>query len=206
MAWAVFRSDSTSLLASNPGAFSQGSLTASRLPTNLQIDVEGRPYFGQEGARVTIVEFIDYGCPFCGGHAPETIPQLRREYEDTIRYVVFNFPISRLHPYAQQAAEAAECAYDQGKYWEYHDIFFQNQAAQGEESLKIYAVDLGLDIDVFNACLDSGAKTQVVLSDVQDGLSFGVSATPTFFVNGQIIVGALQFDGFQELIDEALGK
>ena len=205
VAWAVFRSDSTSPQASNPSAIQQ-SLAASQQPTDVQIDLEGRPYFGPEDAPVTIVEFIDFGCPFCGRHSRETIPQLRGEYEATIKYVIFNFPISRLHPYAQQAAEAAECAYDQGKYWEYHDILFQNQAAQAEESLRMYAEDLGLDSDVFNACLDSGAKTQLVLDHVRDGQSYGVSATPTFFINGRILVGALPFSSFQTLIDEALGR
>ena len=206
VAWGLYRSETTSLQAANTSAFSQGPLAASQQPTDVQIDLEGRPYLGPEDAPVTIVEFIDYGCPFCGQHARETIPQLLGEYEGNIKYVIFNFPISRLHPYAQQAAEAAECVNDQGKFWEYHDILFQNQSAQGEESLRLYAEDTGLDMDVFNVCLDSGAKTQLVLDDVQDGQGYGVSATPTFFINGQILVGALPFSSFQTLIDAELNR
>ena len=106
----------------------------------------------------------------------------------------------------RQAAEAAEWAYDQDNFWEYHDIIFQNQADQEAESLKKYAGDTGLDIDVFSTCLDSGAKTQLVLDNVRDGEGYGVNATPTFFINGQMLVGALPLNSFQTLIDDALSK
>ncbi len=169
-------------------------------------ELEGRPSLGPEDARVTIVEFTDYECPFCGRHFRETMPQLINEYEDTIKYVVLNFPISRIHPFAQQTGEAAECAHDQGKFWEYHDMVFQNQAALDVENLKLYAEQVGLDTVAFGTCLDSGAKTQLVLDDVQDALSYGVSGTPTFFINGQMMVGAQPFSSFQTLIDDALEK
>ena len=148
VAWGLFRSETTSLQASNQSAVSQDPLAASQLSTVVDIDVEGRPYFGPEDAPVTIVEFVDYECPFYGRHARETISQLRREYEGSIKYVIFNFPISRIHPFADQAAEAAECAHDQGKFWEYHDLLFQNQRALDVASLKLHAQNIGLDAGV----------------------------------------------------------
>ena len=206
VAWGLFRSESTSLQASIPSAVSQDPLTALQQPTVVDIEVAGRPYFGPEDAPVTIVEFIDYECPFCGRHARETIPQLRQEYEDAIKYVIFNFPISRLHPFAHQAGEAAECAHDQGKFWEYPDLLFQNQQALDLESLKLYAENIGLDTTDFSTCLDSDAKAQRVIDDVQAAQSYGVRATPTFFINGRRLVGALPFSSFEMLIDAELNR
>ena len=120
--------------------------------------------------------------------------------------MIFNFPISRIHPFAHEAGEAAECARDQGKFWEYHDLLFQNQRGLDLESLKLYADNIGLDADVFSTCLDSDAKAQLVLDDVQTGQSYGVRATPTFFINGRILVGALPFSSFQTLIDAELNR
>ena len=200
-AWVLLPSSTGS-----PQVATQSTFQPEQQPPIVQVDIEGRPYLGPEDAPVTIVEFTDYECPFCGRHFRETLPQLFQEYEGTIKYVVLNFPISRIHPFAQQAGEAAECAYDQGKFWEYHDTLFQNQDALDVESLKRYAGDIGLNIDVFSACLDSGATAQRVLDDVQDGLSYGVNATPYFFINGQVLVGAQPFNSFQTLIDAALSR
>ena len=171
----------------------------------VQVSVEGRPFIGPEDAPVTIVEFSDYQCPFCGRHFQQTLPQLLREYEGKVKYVLINYPIASLHPFAQKAGEAAECAFDQGKFWEYHDALFTNQQSLGVDSLKRYASDLGLNAATFNTCLDSGAKTAQVLKDFQDGQSYGVTGTPTFFINGQRLVGARPFDSFKSIIDAALG-
>ena len=198
VAWFIFGSRTAAPQVSNQSAI--------QVASNFELDLEGRPYRGPEDAQVTIVEFADYECPFCGSHFRETLPQLLGEYEGRIKYVVLNFPISRIHPFAQQAGEAAECAHDQGRFWEYHDMLFQNQEALDVESLKLYAAEVGLNTEAFNTCLDSGDKTQLVLDDIQDGLSYGVSGTPTFFINGQILVGAWPFDRFQTLIDAALSE
>ena len=201
VAWTLFHDATPSSQVST-----QSPLQQAQRPSVVQIDIEGRPFIGPEDAPVTMVEFTDYECPFCGRHFRETMPELRREYEDVLKYVVLNFPISGIHRFAQQASEAAECAYDQGRFWEYHDLLFQNQGALDVESLKEHARDIDLDTDAFSTCLDSGAKAQLVLDDVQDGLSYGVSGTPTFFINGQILVGAQPFDSFQSLIDAALSR
>lgn len=172
----------------------------------LQISVEGRPYLGPEEASVTIVEFTDYQCPFCSRHFRETFGQLIQEYEGRVKYVVRNYPIATIHPFAQKAAEAAECAYDQDKFWEYHDLLFENQQSLDTESLKAYAAELDLETGSFDTCLDSDAKAQLVLQDFQDGQSYGVTGTPTFFINGQRLVGAQPFASFKTVIDAAINR
>jgi protein-disulfide isomerase len=126
-----------------------------------------------------------------------------------------DFPLINIHQYAQKAAEASECADDQGKFWEYHDLLFANQAALDVDSLKGYAADLGLDTDTFNDCLDGGKQTAEVEKDAQDAQSYGAGGTPAFFVNGQLVSGAKPFEdypdqsgtmqpGFKSIIDAAL--
>jgi protein-disulfide isomerase len=118
--------------------------------------------------------------------------------------VVRDFPLSSIHPFAQKASEATECADDQDKYWEYHDRIFENQAAMTVEDLKGYAQEMGLDTGEFDECLDSGKYEQEVLQDMQDGRAAGVSGTPAFFINGQLVSGAQPFTVFQQVIDELL--
>ena len=187
-------------------AFSATTPVTPQQPTIVEIDTVGRPFLGPEDAPITLVEFTDYECPFCGRHFRDTAPRILSQYDGRIKYVVLNFPLSTIHPGAQKAAEAAECAHDQGKFWEYHDMLFRNQAALDGASLNRYAADIGLDTVAFSTCLDSGAKRQQVLSDFQLGQSVGVSGTPMFFVNGQPLLGARPFSSFQRMIDAALGQ
>ena len=189
-----------------PTTVGQASNAIARQPNLVQIPVAGRPFSGPEDAPVTLVEFSDYQCPFCARHFQQTLPQLLSNYDGKIKYVVFNFPISTIHPLAQKASEAAECAYDQGKFWEYHDLLFNNQQALDTASLKGYATTLGLNNDNFNNCLDSGEKTQQVLSDFQTGQNAGVRGTPTFFINGRQLVGAQPLASFTNIIDAALAQ
>ena len=203
VAWALRTSDTVQ--ETTASATAQQPTAQPVVPSGVRVSIEGRPFIGPEDAPVTIVEFSDYQCAFCGRHFRQTLPQLLREYEGKLKYVLLNYPISSIHPFAQKAGEAAECAFDQGKFWEYHDTLFQNQRALGVDSLKQYAVDLGLNTTEFDTCLDSGAKTALVLGDFQDGQSFGVTGTPTFFINGQPLVGARPFDSFKRIIDAALG-
>jgi peptidylprolyl isomerase len=126
-----------------------------------------------------------------------------------------DLPLTSIHQYAQKAAEASECADDQGKFWEYHDLLFANQSAIDVDSLKAYAVRLGLDTASFNNCLDSGKQTSEVQKDAQDAQSYGAGGTPAFFINGRFVSGAIPFDdyqdssgatqpGFKSIIDAAL--
>lgn len=198
-----FLLDSSSTPQAAPAsATTEGSATQS--PALVNVDITGRPFLGPEDAEVTIAEFTDYQCPFCARHFRETMPQLLDQYEGKIKYVVFNFPIASIHPDATKAAEAAECAHAQGKFWEYHDLLFENQQALGIANLKSYALDAGLETSSFEACLDSGSQEEQVLKDFRAGRSYGVNGTPTFFLNGRAVVGFQPFSGFAALVQAAL--
>ena len=175
----------------------------SELPVST-VSTEGRPSLGPADAPVTVVEFSDYQCPYCRRFFEETYHDLLERYEGRLRYVLRNFPIRNLHPLAHEAAEAAECAHDQGRFWEYHDLLFARSPALGAPSLEAYAAQLGLDAEAFATCLSSGRKADVVDGDVQDGIRYGVAATPTFFINGRIVVGALSLERFSTYVDAAL--
>ena len=191
-----------SIAGSSPEARRRAAVSPPATVEAGDVSTEGRPQRGADDAPITIVEFTDYECPFCGRFIRETYPALMSDYGDRIRYVVRNFPLSSIHPNARKAAEAAECAFDQGRFWEYHDALFEHQDALDVPSLKVYAEDLGLDVEAFSTCLDSGAKRAVVSADHSDALALGVSATPTFFVNGRSLVGAHGLDVFETLFAE----
>jgi len=161
------------------------------------------PFWGPADAPVTIIEFSDFQCPYCGRFIAQTYPQIKQQYEGKVRFVFRDFPLSG-HENAQKAAEAAGCASEQGKFWEYHDILFANQQALDVTSLKSYAGQLGLDTAAFNQCLDSGTRAQETQKDYQDGISYGVTGTPAFIVDGLLMIGAQPFANFQTAIDAAL--
>ncbi len=156
------------------------------------------------GGKVLVVEeYSDFQCPFCGKFFKETLPKIREAYGDQVEFVYKHFPLS-FHQYAQKAAEASECARDQGKFWEYHDILFENPNALDVSSLKKYAADLGLDAAAFNECLDQDKKKDLVLKDMAEGQQRGVTGTPAFFIGGQKISGAQPFEVFKNAIESAM--
>jgi protein-disulfide isomerase len=162
------------------------------------------PSKGPATAQVTIVEFSDFECPFCG-RAEETVKRVMKEYDGKVRLVYRDFPLP-MHPQAQKAAEAAQCAGDQGKYWEMHEKLFANQTALEPPRLKGYAKDLQLDQGKFDRCLDSGEKAKVVDDNRKAGEKVGVTGTPAFFVNGYQLTGAQPFEEFKTLIDQELAR
>ncbi|MFL5349583.1 MAG: DsbA family protein [Hyalangium sp.] len=168
-----------------------------------QVEATG-PSKGPEGAPVTIVEFSDFQCPFCG-KARTTVDEVVKSYGDKVRLVFRHFPLS-FHENAPKAAEAAACAQDQGKFWEMHDKLFSNQQALKVDDLKKYAADLGLDAARFNECLDSGKKAEQIKKDQAAGEKAGVSGTPAFFINGVALSGAVPADDFKAIIDSELKK
>jgi len=172
---------------------------------NVDVDITGSPVKGDKNAPVTIVEFSDFECPFCGRYFTNTYSSIVENYIDTgkVKYVFKHFPLN-FHASAQKASEAAECAGDQEKFWEYHDVLFANQQALSVSNLKQYASDLSLDTDDFNSCLDSGKYAAKVKQDLADGQAAGVSGTPSFFVNGQKLVGAQPYSAFEQAIEAAL--
>jgi protein-disulfide isomerase len=173
-------------------------------PIRLEISADDDPFKGPANAPVTIVAFSDYQCPYCS-RVEETTSQLVKQYGDKIRIVFRDFPLE-FHPNAQKAAEAANCAGAQGKYWEMHDALFANQQALDRDSLEKYAKSLKLEMKPFKQCLDSDQFAEEVKRDARDGSLHGVRGTPTFFVNGVILPGALPLADFQEAIDRELER
>ena len=185
-----------------------------------KISIADRPARGNETARIVIVEFSDYQCPFCARFFRETLPQLDQTYIKTgkIKYVYNNVPLDQLHPSAFKAAEAAECAGDQGKFWEMHDKIFANQRSLSPSDLTTRAKEIGLDMTLFSQCLDSGKNTSSVRAGLTLAENFGVDGTPTFVIalvdprNPKdtllkvlgIIPGAQPFAVFKSVLDKAL--
>jgi protein-disulfide isomerase len=162
------------------------------------------PVKGPASAPITIVEFSDYQCPFCARVNP-TLDQVRQTYGDKVKIVFKDFPLPN-HPQAPKAAEAGHCAGEQGKYWELHDRMFANQQALQPAQLKEYATAVGLDMNAFNQCLDSGKHAGRVVENMKSGEALGVGSTPTLYVNGRPIVGAQSFEYFKSVIDEELAR
>ncbi len=160
---------------------------------------------GDADAPVTIVEFSEFECPFCAKYYRETLSKIREEYVETgkVKIIFRDFPLS-FHQNAQKAAEAAECAGEQDKYYEMHDKLFEDGVKGGVDSFKEYAKELGLDTEAFNECLDSDAMAEEVKKDMKDGAAVGVTGTPAFFVNGVMVSGAQPFANFKAVIDAAL--
>lgn len=180
------------------------------------VSIDDDPILGDANAKVTIVEFSDYQCEFCRIFWKNTFPQLRQHYIDTgkVRLVYRDFPQS-VHPEATIAAIAAECAADQGKYWEYHDKVFSEQDRRGKErevvrfranDLKRWAAEIGLEATEFNRCLDLSKHKREVAADRSAGADAGVNGTPAFFINGRPLIGAHPFATFQRIIEEELRK
>ena len=159
------------------------------------------PYLGAADAPIVMVEFSDFQCPFCGKFESETFGQIKKNFIDTglVKFVYRDFPLS-FHQYAQKAAEAAGCAQEQGKYWEYHDTLFAHQDALDVDSLKKYAADLGLDVAQFNDCLDTDKYASEIAADEAAGTANGISGTPGFIINGKTISGAQPYDQFEQAI------
>lgn len=183
----------------------------SEQPETFSVSFDDDAVKGNPNAPVTIVEFSDFQCSFCARFFMQTLPQIRSEYIDTgkVKLIYRDFPLNSLHPQATPAALAAECAKEQDKFWEMHDLIFQNQGSLSDASYKQWASDLGLDTTQFNDCLDSGKYAEEVSKDLQDGVSAGVGGTPSFFVcraedDCEFIRGAQQFNVFKQVIDAAL--
>ncbi len=183
---------------------------------DVAVGVGNLPVQGDESARVTLIEFSDYQCPFCRRHVDNTVPRLAKEYIETgkLRYAFRDFPIQSLHPRAFTAHVAARCAGDQGQYWAMHDRIFTNPRAVAPEQLAGHAEALGLDAAAFRACLADEKYAEQVRADMAAGRRLGVSGTPTFFLgvtdsDGKLkkakrIRGAQPYNVFKEEIDKLL--
>jgi protein-disulfide isomerase len=224
--------------------FNQGSDSAGAAPVNVpsgaqpspgatqqqptkqekqDIDVDDDPFLGPKDAKVVVVEFSDFECPYCGaamGTHEELVQRFKSQDPDweaavpkmkelakqgKIKFVYRDFPLS-FHPQAKSAAEASECADEQGKFWVYHDALFENQDMLSNELYLELAEQLGLDVNKFKTCVETGKYGQEVQADVSYGAKVGVSGTPTFFVNGVKVTGAQPYSVFKQIIDAELSK
>lgn len=186
----------------------QPAIQPTEVPTRLDnVATDGDPQKGPEDAKVVIVEFSDFQCPYCKRFRDTTLDALLEKYADNVRFVYRDYPLpASMHPEAQNAAEAAECANEQGKFWEMHDLLYANQVTLGEAAYKDFAKQLGLDTQKFDECLSSHKYADEVAADQKDGESYGVTGTPTFFINGWRLVGAQPTSEFEKLIDQELGN
>ena len=172
---------------------------------SIDVSIDDDPAIGT--GKVNVVEFSDFECPFCA-RAVQRLEEIRQKYGDKVKIVYRDFPLESIHPHAFRAAEAAGCAFEQGKFWEYHNWLFSNQAkfGEGDKTFLAAAKELKLNDDQFKQCLSSGKRAAEIRKDIEDGTKYGVNSTPTFFVNGKAIRGALPLENFSELIDEELAK
>jgi protein-disulfide isomerase/predicted transcriptional regulator len=175
-------------------------------PYRVPLNNEGAPSMGPTNAPVTLVEFSDFDCPFCGRFHP-TLKQLSEKYGDQLRIVYRQYPILSLHPNAFKAAEASLCANDQGKFWQMHDVMFQEQGRLSVKELKEKADRIGLGKKDFDQCLDSGRHTERVQEDMKEASRVGVTGTPALFVNGVFVEGgAVSLETVSRAIDQELAR
>jgi protein-disulfide isomerase len=174
-------------------------------PLRTDIATAGYPTKGAAKAPVTIVEFADFECPYCGGLYP-TLKQVERAYPDKVRFVFRQFPLVNMHPNAQKSAEAALCANEQQKFWEFHDSLYGNQSELGVPALKQRAVTMRLNTATFNTCLDSGKHAETVRKDQEDARKSGVTSTPTMFINGRLLGGNQPLAVIREIIEDELKR
>ncbi|MBX4212300.1 DsbA family protein [Candidatus Pacearchaeota archaeon] len=177
----------------------------------VDVNIGDSPTKGSKDAKVVLVEFTDYQCPFCGRHFTDTYPQIIKDYVDTgkVLYVLKDFPLTQLHPEAQKAAEAARCVRDQKGdtgYFQMHDKMFSNQATLSVDNEKKWAREVGVDGAQFDSCLDSGKHTKDVQDEEAYGQTLGITGTPTSFVNGIMVEGAQPYSVFKQTIDAALAQ
>jgi len=164
----------------------------------------GAPSYGPNNAKVTIVEFSDFQCPACAGAVP-IIKKIKKAYPKDVKVIYKNYPLS-FHKQAKTAGVAAMCLYEQkkDKFWDFHSMLFSNQRKLSVADLKTYGKTYGLDQAKYEKCIDDKKFEKYVEQDITDGKNIGVFSTPTFFVNGKIVTGALPFEQFQEIIEEEL--
>lgn len=169
----------------------------------LDVLIDRAPSKGAENAPVKIVKFEDFECPFCKTVQP-TISELLKKYAGRVRVVHKDLPLEEIHPQAQLAAQAARCAADQGKFWQYHDMLYSHAPKLGPAELKGYAKEVGIETTSFAQCLASGKHKGAVQQDLAEGAKLGLTGTPAFFINGRELIGAQPIEAFTAIIDDEL--
>jgi protein-disulfide isomerase len=173
-------------------------------PPYLNVGIAGGAMRGDANAAVTVIEFTDFQCSACGAMYP-IVEDVLKSYGNRVRFVIRNFPLTRVHENAFRAAQAAEAAKAQGKFWEYIDIMFRNQTALDNDSLRKYATQVGLDRKRFDAELEAGKYDATIRRDIEEGEVFGIESTPTFFINGALLT-EYSAEGVRKAIDKAFTR
>ena len=170
----------------------------------VNVEIGKAPVWGNDKAPVTVVEFSDFQCPFCSRGA-DTVTEIKKKYGNKVKVAFKHFPLP-MHREARPASEASMCVNEQStdKFWKYHDLLFKNQDKLDKANLEKYAKDVGADVKKFNDCVNANKYKELVQNDLEYGDKIGVKSTPTFFVNGQIVSGAVPIESFSEIIDEEL--
>lgn len=181
-----------------------GQSAASQAITRLDVSPDDDPALGPPGAPVAMIEFGDFRCPYCTKFHRETFRPLMAMYPDSLRFVYRDFPV--LGPESVDAAMAADCAGEQGRYWEFHDRLFSGGLELGRATYLGYAEEVGLDVASVADCINSGRYRDEVLADARDAAALGVTGTPTFFINGLPLVGAQPLSAFVQLVDQELSR
>ena len=171
----------------------------------VEVSTNGAPSKGPVKAPVTIVKFEDFHCPFCKKVQP-TLAQVLSKYGEKVRLVHRDFPIDGIHPAARKAHEAARCANEQGKFWQYHDVLYANAPKADATDLSSYAEQVGLDVPAFEKCVASGEFRDVVQKDIEEGTRLGVNGPPAFFINGRLLSGAEPIERFAAIIDDEISR
>jgi protein-disulfide isomerase len=189
---------------------------AAQMPQKLTVKGDAIYKLGKNDAPLTMVEFTDFQCPFCGRFEATTFPEIKKNYIDTgkLRLILRDLPLSDLHPYALKAAQSVHCAGDQGKFWEMKDLVFKNQSRLDVDSLAGYARDISLNVDTYKSCMADGKHLKEIGDETKYAISLGITGTPTFIlgkttgdtVEGRVIVGAQPYAVFEAAINEILGK
>jgi protein-disulfide isomerase len=172
-------------------------------PPRVQVGVDPSRVRGNPKAKVIIVEFSDFQCPYCG-QVEATLKDVLAKHEGTVALAFRDMPLTQIHPQAQLAAEGARCALEQGKFWEYHDLLFSDQTGLDKNGLLAKAEKLQLDEKRFETCLSSGKYKDQIQQDSQDGMRVGITGTPGFFINGIFMSGAQPESAFEKIIQEQL--
>ncbi len=182
---------------------SQANIRILLAPPAVNVEVRNAYIRGSKDAPVVLVEFADYECPYCQRVHPD-LQKLQKEYGSKLAFIFADMPLP-MHKYAQKAAEAARCAGEQGKYWEYHDALFASHKLD-VAALKERANSLALDRANFDRCLDSGAETAAVKQDADEAFRLGLTGTPSFFINGHFLSGAMEYSALKEMVEQQLAS
>jgi len=178
-------------------------LSQSRVPALSAARLASDPSLGSPSAKVTIIEYGDFGCPTCRGwEQAGVLKQIVATYGDQVHFVWRDYPI--ITAQSPQAAQAGQCAFDQGKFWQYHDLLYAKAPALSVNDLKSYAAQIGLNTTQFNQCLDSGQDKAKVNQSMAEARGYGFIGTPSFIVNGQKVIGPASFNQFKSVIDPIL--